>query len=155
MAVRDGDAGGGVAGEPCGVLRAGGVRVARAGAPLGDQGSAPLKALQGVYFLRRTGSLLSTPLAADLDLARRWRQDEQLDADISTPLTANFGPDPEAAAEGRSAGRGVCFLRLSPQTSGLALRGSGGARCLGAEFAFFLFFTHWPLYARQSSVAIN
>ena len=43
MAVGDEGAGGGVAGEPCGVLRAGGVRVARAGAPLGGAGSAPLK----------------------------------------------------------------------------------------------------------------
>ena len=45
MAVGDGGAGGGVAGEPCGVWRVGGVRVAGAGVLLGVPGSAPLKVL--------------------------------------------------------------------------------------------------------------
>ena len=41
---------------------------------------------------------------------------------LSTPLDADFEPGPEGAAVGRSAGRGVCFVRLSPPTSGKALR---------------------------------
>ena len=39
---------------------------------------------------------------------------------ISTPLAADFGPGPEEAADGRVAGRGTCSLRLYPPTSGLA-----------------------------------
>ena len=38
---------------------------------------------------------------------------------LSTPLAADFGPGPPAEA---AAGRGVCFLRLPPKTSGLARR---------------------------------
>ena len=30
----------------------------------------------------------------------------------SASLTADYGPGPEAAAEGCTAGRGICFLRL-------------------------------------------
>ena len=45
------------------------------------------------------------------------------------PLAADFGPGPEAAA-----GRGVCFLRLPPSTSGLARRG----RRQGAQLEIFL-----------------
>ena len=41
---------------------------------------------------------------------------------LSTPLAADFGPGPEAAAEGSAAGLGVFLLRLSPPTSGLARR---------------------------------
>ena len=41
---------------------------------------------------------------------------------LSAPPAADFGPGPEAAAEGCAAGRGVCFLRLQPPTSGLAQR---------------------------------
>ena len=48
---------------------------------------------------------------------------------LSTPLAADFGPGPEAAA-----GRGVCFLRLPPSTSGLARRG----RRRGAQLEIFL-----------------
>ena len=36
-------------------------------------------------------------------------------------VAANFGPGPEAAAEGYAAGQGVCFLRLAPPTSNLWL----------------------------------
>ena len=41
---------------------------------------------------------------------------------FSASLTAVFGPGPEAAVEGCAAGRGICFLRLSPPTLGLARR---------------------------------
>ena len=71
-----------------------------------------------------TGGLFSTPLAADF--AGAWPEGgggevrSWTGSLLSTPLAAGSGP--EAAAEGRSAGRGVCFLRLSPPTSGLAQR---------------------------------
>ena len=80
-----------------------------------------------------TGSLLSTPPAATSGLARRrQRRGARLDRELlCTPLT-DFGPGPEAAAEGRSAGLGVCFLRLSPPTSGQARR-----RRQDGEFAFY------------------
>ena len=42
---------------------------------------------------------------------------------LSASLTADFGPGPEAAAEGCTSGREVCFQRLSQSTSGLARRG--------------------------------
>ena len=41
---------------------------------------------------------------------------------FSTPFAADFGPGLERALEGRAAGRGVCSLRLSPLTLGLARR---------------------------------
>ena len=41
---------------------------------------------------------------------------------LSAPLAANFGAGPECAAEGRSAGLGVCFLRFPPPSSGQARR---------------------------------
>ena len=46
---------------------------------------------------------------------------------FSASLTANLGPGLEAAAERCTAGRGICFLRLLPPTSGLARKGKGGA----------------------------
>ena len=54
---------------------------------------------------------------------------------LSTPLAADFGPGSEAAAEGSSAGRGVCFVRLSLPTSGLALRGRRRGAQVDGEFA--------------------
>ena len=82
---------------------------------------------RGVCFLR-----LPPPTSG---LARRRQQrGARLDRELlRTPLSlADFGPGPEAAAEGRSAGRGVCFLRLSPPTLGLArIRRQDG------EFAFY------------------
>ena len=41
---------------------------------------------------------------------------------VSTPFAADFGPGLERASEGSAAGRGVCSLRLSPPTLGLARR---------------------------------
>ena len=41
---------------------------------------------------------------------------------LCTPPAADFGPGLEVAAEGYAAGRGVCFLRLSPPISGQARR---------------------------------
>ena len=43
---------------------------------------------------------------------------------LSTPLAPNFGPGPEAAVEGCSAGLGACSRRLWQPTSGLARRGA-------------------------------
>ena len=50
---------------------------------------------------------------------------------------ADFGPGLsglEGASEGRSAGRGVCFLRLSPPTLGLARRRRRRGAQLDEEF---------------------
>ena len=52
-------------------------------------------------------------------------------------VAANFGPGPEAAAEGYAAGQGVCFLRLAPPTSNLALRGLWRGAQLDGEFALY------------------
>ena len=53
----------------------------------------------------------------------------QLDGELlSTPLAADFGPGPEASAEGRATGRGIRVPRLSSPTSGLARMGQRGAR---------------------------
>ena len=41
---------------------------------------------------------------------------------FTASLAADFGPGPEAVAEGCAAGRGACFLSLLPLTSGLAWR---------------------------------
>ena len=115
-----------------------------------------------------TGSLLSS--AADFGPGPEGAAAARPGSLPTTPLAADFGPGPELWVEGRSAGQGVCFLRLSPPTSDLArlrrrgmqldgkfslyasrrrLRGwSGGGGgevlCLCVEFAF-LSFTHWPL----------
>ena len=56
---------------------------------------------------------------------------------LSTPLAADFGPGPEAMAEERSAGRGVCFLRLSPPFLDLARRGRRTAAQLDGDLAFY------------------
>ena len=56
---------------------------------------------------------------------------------LSTPLAADFGPGPEAMAEERSAGRGVCFLRLSPPFLDLARRGRRTAAQLDGDYAFY------------------
>ena len=47
------------------------------------------------------------------------------------------GPGPEVALEWRAAGRGICFLRLSPSISGLARRGLRGGEQLDGEFALY------------------
>ena len=88
----------------------------------------------GTFFLH-----LSPPTSG---LARRRRQrGTQLVLSwtwglLCTPLAAYSGPGSEAAAEGRAAGRGICSLRLSPPTSGLAQRGSAGVQ-LDGEFALY------------------
>ena len=56
---------------------------------------------------------------------------------LSTPLAANFGPGPEATAEGRSAGLGVCFERLAPPTSGQYWRRQRRGTQLDVEFALY------------------
>ena len=56
---------------------------------------------------------------------------------LSTALAADFGPCPEAAGEGRSAGQGVCFLGLSPPSSGLARRGRRRGAQVDEKFAFY------------------
>ena len=92
---------------------------------------------RGVCSLRR----LRLPPTSGLGrLARRGRhRGEQLDGELlSMPLAADFGPGPEAAAEGRSAGWGVCFLRLSPPTSGLARRRRRRGAELHGEFAHYV-----------------
>ena len=59
--------------------------------------------------------------------AARWRARSQSWTAASTTLldevyypttdpAADFGPGPEAMAEGCTAGREICFLRLSPPT---------------------------------------
>ena len=55
---------------------------------------------------------------------------------ISTPLATDFGPGPEAAADGGAA-TGVCFLGLSPPTSGLARRRRRRGAQLDREFALY------------------
>ena len=55
---------------------------------------------------------------------------------LSSPLAADFGPGPEAAAEGRSAGRGVCCVCLAPPTSGLARRRQRRGALLDGEISF-------------------
>ena len=52
---------------------------------------------------------------------------------LSTPLAADFGLGPDAAA-----GRGACFLLLPPSTSGMARR----RRRRGAQLATILFTPH-------------
>ena len=52
---------------------------------------------------------------------------------LSTPLAANFGP----GQDGGAAGRGICFIRLSPPTSGLGRRGRRRGAQLDWEFAFY------------------
>ena len=54
---------------------------------------------------------------------------------FSASLTADFGPGPAVEAEGRSAGRGR--LLLSMPTSGLARRGRRKGAHLDGEFAFY------------------
>ena len=56
---------------------------------------------------------------------------------LPTPLAADCRPGPEAAAEGRAAGRGVCPLRLSPPTLGLARRRRRRGAQLDVELAIF------------------
>ena len=56
---------------------------------------------------------------------------------LSTPPAADFGPGPEAAAEGGAARRGVCFARLPPPTSGQAWRWRRRGTQLDGEFAFY------------------
>ena len=81
-----------------------------------------------------TGNLFFTPLAADIGPgpegaaggASSWTGSL-----LSTPpslagVSANFGPGPEAAVEGRTAGRRICFVPLSPPTLELARRAAGG-----------------------------
>ena len=91
--------------------------------PAADFGSGPEARRWGVQLDTES---LYTPLAADFGpgggcdggaLTGSWTGSL-----LSTPLAANFGPCPERAAEGRSAGLGVHFLRLLPPTSGLARR---------------------------------
>ena len=55
---------------------------------------------------------------------------------LSPLLAANFGPGPEAAAEGRAAGQGVCFFCFSQPTSGLARRGRQRGTQVDGKFAF-------------------
>ena len=54
-------------------------------------------------------------------------------------IAADFWPGLERASEGRTARRGIRFLRLSPPTSGLARIGRQGGAQLDAEFAFLRF----------------
>ena len=78
-----------------------------------------------------TGYLLCTPLAADFGPGPAAAAEGGA-AGLGVALYASrpfdFGAGPVAAAEGRAAGRGVCFLRLSPLTLGLARRRRGGRR---------------------------
>ena len=55
---------------------------------------------------------------------------------LSPLLAANFGPGPEAAAEGRAAGQGVCFFCFSQPTSGLARRERQRGTQVDGKFAF-------------------
>ena len=90
-----------------------------------EAGSAGL----GVCFLR-----FSPPTSGQA--LRRRQRGVQLDREsLCTPLAADFGPGPEGAAKGCSAGRGVCSPRLSPPTSGLARRGRRRGAQLDGEFA--------------------
>ena len=72
----------------------------------------------GLARRRRRRGTHTTPLAADSGLAggggggaRSWTGNL-----LSTPLPTDFRPGPDGAAEGRAAGRGICFLRFSPPT---------------------------------------
>ena len=78
----------------------------------------------------RTGSLLSTPLAANFGPG----QEEATEGCAAGQGIALYASSRlrEAAAESRSAGRGVCFLCLSPPTSGQDQR-----RRQDGEFAFY------------------
>ena len=80
-----------------------------------------------------TGILLPTPLAADFGPNPQGVEEGGAAGQrgwFPSPLSADFWLGPEtAAAEGRSAGTRVRFLRLSPPTSGLAQRWQrGGAQ---------------------------
>ena len=59
---------------------------------------------------------------------------------LPTPLAADLRgsglPGAKAAAEGRAAGQGIRFLRLSPPTSGLARMGRRGGRAAGRGVCF-------------------
>ena len=55
---------------------------------------------------------------------------------FSTPFAADFGPGLERASEGRTAGRVLRFLRLSPPTLGLARMGRWGGRAAGRGVCF-------------------
>ena len=118
-----------------------------------------------------TGSLLSAPLAADFgpcpnaaaegrsagqgvclfvrfslgrvfsDSRNVQKQATKSDTSGHCLLATNFGPGPEAAAEGCTAGREVCFLRSSPPSRRRlqAWPGGGGGGALSwTEGLFFL-----------------
>ena len=66
---------------------------------------------------------------------------------LSTPLASDLGPGPERTAEERSAGRGVCSLRLSPPISSLVRRRWPRSAQLDGGFAFYASrrrFWTWP-----------
>ena len=71
------------------------------------------------------------------EAARGAQLDGKFGFYASRPPTSGPGPGPEPAAKGRAAGRGVCFLRLSPPTSGLARRGRRRGAQLDGEFPFY------------------
>ena len=66
--------------------------------------------------------------------AHKWT-----DIFLSTPLAADFGPGPEAAAEGQAAGRGIFFTCRLPPTFGLARMGRwrGALPSSGVFFSIF------------------
>ena len=76
------------------------------------------------------------PIVPDLAEKRKKTGMERSDRELLCTPLADFGPGPETAAERRSAGRGVYFLRLSPQTSGQA-RTRPRRRRQDGEFAFY------------------
>ena len=91
---------------------------------------------------RRRGAqlLLSTPLATDFGPVPQGGGGggAQLDGEFAFyAFRRQHRAWPEGAMEGCAAGRGVCFLRLSPPTSGLARRGRRGGAQLDGEFAFY------------------
>ena len=88
----------------------------------------------------RTGSLLSTPLVADIGPGAEGTTEgfEAGQGVCSLRLSPpDFGPGPETAVKGCAPGREVCSLRLSPPTSSLAWRRQQRGAQPDRAFAFY------------------
>ena len=66
-----------------------------------------------------------------------WRVRSWKGSSLPTPLASDFGPGPEGAAERRSAGRGIRFLRLSPPARAWPGPSPGERSGGGAAFSFY------------------
>ena len=91
----------------------------------GDFRPGPEAAAEESAAGRRHCFLLLSPVTSGLARRRRWMGRSWAGSLLCMPRAGDFGPSPEAAAEGGAAGRRVCFLCLAPATLGLAWRRRG------------------------------